>query len=183
MRNYIALLFAILAVGCQTPYHTSYFYFPSKTNLISISSRGFHYQKPDSWVSWSSSVFDDSSNRPGEMLSVRAYEWSPIIHFNTLTNSVRWQDDLPRMDAEIIRRSRLQDIQTSEELTHYNKFTGHGVRKVGKSDNLRFEYILFYPEGEMTGTRIIIILCGSPNNASLREMDEIIHSVYYIPNS
>jgi hypothetical protein len=178
MRIIILILLAALAVGCQTRYHTSYFYFPGSNPVTSVDFRGFHFQEPESWGSFNRSDFDDSEIPAGTEIYIRGYEWSPIIHFNILTNSVSWQADLPRMDAEVMRRSRLQDIKVSEELTHYNKFTGHGVRKEGKSDSYRFEYVLFYPE-EMSGTRLIVILCGSPNKRSLREMDEIIGSVSY----
>ncbi|HEY5044218.1 MAG TPA: hypothetical protein VIK53_19780 [Verrucomicrobiae bacterium] len=171
-------MLAALAVGCQTRYHTSYFYVPGSNPVTSVDRRGFHFQEPESWGSFNRSDFDDLENRPGTEIYIPTYEWSPIIHLNILTNSVSWQDDLPRMDAKIIQRARLQDIKVSEELTRFNKFTGHGVRKAGKSDSYRFEYVLFYPE-EMPSTRLIVILCGSPNKTSLREMDEIIGSVSY----
>ncbi|MEI9863139.1 MAG: hypothetical protein WDN00_00980 [Limisphaerales bacterium] len=178
MKVVIAILLAVLVVGCQTRYHTSCFYSPDKTQVTHIDHNGFQFEKFGSWLHFVSSDLDDSKESPGTEISIRGYEWSPIIHLNILPNSVRWQEDLPRMNAEIIRRSKLQDIRVSEELTHYNKFTGHGIRKAGKSDSYRFEYVVFYPE-EMPGTRLIVILCGSPNKASLREMDEIIDSVSY----
>lgn len=120
----------------------------------------------------------------GTEVNIRNYEWSPTIEFARLRENVRWEDDLRRVDAILTQAKTITDIQVSEPLTRYNKFTGHGLRKVGTGDGRRSEYILFYPtDGEMVGTRILVILYGSPSPAALREMDALIGSVRFDPKA
>ena len=181
MKVKITILLAVLVVGCHTSYHTSDFYLPINNPVSAVNGHGFHVQTPEAWLVYDSSQFDDSEKHLGIEIYIPTYEWSPIIHFNMMTNSLGWQADLPRMDTKIIRLTSLHEITVSEDVSHFNKFTGHGIHKVGKNDKYRSEYFIFYPD-EMPGTRLVVILRGSPNKASLREMDEIIRSVSYHPD-
>lgn len=113
------------------------------------------------------------------MIGVVDYEWSPVVQFNKLGTDVKWTDDLARLDVELSRRQELRQVQIAETLTSYNKFTGHGVRKVGVSRGRQSEFIIFYPDGEMAGTRLLVLLYGSPNKVSLRELDGVIRSAAF----
>jgi hypothetical protein len=162
-----------LLSGC---YSVSRQFYSSNGNARLITENGFAVSAPEPWVSYTETKLDNTDKESGIQIAILTYEWSPVIQFNKLSESVRWQDDLARMEAELIRRQQLTNIQTSEELTQYNKLSGHGLRKVGMSRNRRSEWILFYPEGELGGSRLMVLLYGFPNADSLREMDEIIRS-------
>ena len=120
----------------------------------------------------------------GTEVSIRNYQWSPTIEFARMREKVRREDDLQRVDTILTQAKTITDVQVSEQLTRYNKFNGHGLRKVGTGDGKRSEYILFYPaDGEMEGTRILVILYGSPSPAALREMDAVVASVRFDPKA
>ena len=191
-RAILTLLgFAVLASGYSTAVthrgrtrSNSVFYWHADKDKGLAKHDGFQFEIAHPWA-FTSSGFEKLENprsMSGVQIDIRGYEWTPILDFYALPKSVRWQDDLPKMVERMTTAFGLHDIKVSEELTSYNKFTGHGTRKVGTNhENHRYEYILFYPEGEMAGTRIVVILCGSPNVASRREMDAILGSVSYHP--
>lgn len=153
-------------------------------NIIEpLNSNGFTVRGPRSWGLILETHLDGSDVATGMQTAILDYEWSPVVQFNKLGAGVKWSEDMARLDAELSTRQALQQIQTIEALTTYNKFTGHGMRKVGVSRGRRSEFILFYPEGEMRGTRLLVLLFGAPNELSLRELEGIIHSVSYEPAS
>jgi hypothetical protein len=176
MKTYLVAAILCLLSGC---YSVSRQFHSSSDKVSPLSQNGFTVSAPESWFLYGETKFENTDRESGIQVAILTYERSPIIQFNKLPESVRWQDDLARMDVELSRRTQVTDVQVSDELTHYNKLNGHGLRKVGMSRNRRSEYILFYPEDELSGSRLLVILYGSPNADSLREMDEIIRSAHY----
>lgn len=184
--KYPLWIIVLMLIGCKTQYNTSYLYFRSHEPHIPISvDDKLQLTKPRTWFYYTSSYFDDSRrDNPGTYLEIKGYEWSPIVHFNYVTNGVRWQDDKVRMEKKIEETYEMRSFKSEEELSSYNKFIGHGVRKIGMDGgyNYRLEYILFYPESELSGVRIIVIFYNHPNAASVQEVEGILQSVKYVPN-
>jgi hypothetical protein len=168
-----------LLTGCSS---VSRQFYSSSGTIRPLSSNGFTVEAPKSWGLFFEIDFDNGQRKKGLGTAIMRYTWSPVVQFDKLSDSVHWQDDLTRMEAELVSRAELKDIKPSESLTHYNKLSGHGLRKVGTSGGRRWEMILFYPVGELGGCRLLVILAGSPNADSLREMGEVIRSVRFVPS-
>jgi hypothetical protein len=174
----LAVILLWLLTGCES---VTRYYYSAAGNYSPLVENGFKVNAPESWGLMSDVKLGAIERGSGMSVAIRLYEWSPIAQFNHLPPGVRWQDDLTHVDADITRAASMTNIKSSEELSRYNRYDGRGLRKVGESGKRRCELIVFYPEGELSGTRLFVLLYGSPSKDALRELDEVIGSVQREP--
>ncbi|MEY2879903.1 MAG: hypothetical protein RLZZ15_2283 [Verrucomicrobiota bacterium] len=175
MRLFFLLLIGLFA-GCESVGRQIYI---SPGGVRTVRDGAFTLDAPRSWGLILPTGFVTGDQKDAILIGITRYDSSPLIQFDKLPETIPWQTDLPKMKLELTRRSENQAFAMPEELTRYNKFEGHGARGVGKFEGRRLELILFYPEGELTGSRLLLTLYDSPNATALREMDEILRSVRY----
>jgi hypothetical protein len=180
MKVIYTILLCGLLTGCESV--TQKFYSSKSSSYRHLIENGFVVIVPESWGMFYRVDLGMIEKDRGMSVAIPSYEWSPIVQFNHIPPEIRWQDDLAHVDVDITRAAKMTRVKVSEPLSRYNRYDGNGLRKVGESGKRRCEFIVFYPKGDLLGTRLFILLYGSPNEDALREMDEVIRSVHREPN-